>query len=114
MVIAKILFIDLEVSSSKRIQEIGLVFGDRSLKTTSINEAYEFINSTHTSYLAGHNIVEFDQKFFAQTSPLQSQGTLSPSHAMIPCVSGTALPVEFPFAFPPPTLLPRVWLRSGG
>lgn len=62
------LYIDLEARTDSRIQEIGIVFLDEELRTSSIKEAYQYIQDAPTKYIAGHNIIAFDKKLLKNTS----------------------------------------------
>ncbi len=66
----KILYLDLEISSSGKIGEIGLVTGERALRTVSIEEAKSFIweDREKIEYLAGHNLVDFDLGYLQKSS----------------------------------------------
>ncbi len=57
-----ILFLDLEVKGEK-IEEIGLVIGEKRLKTTSLSEAKNFILSSSLKLVAGHNLFKFDDSY---------------------------------------------------
>ena len=64
-----ILYIDLEVNrQTKKIDEIGLLCGEHSLKTSNFLEAQEFIQSIDAKYLCGHNIVDFDLDYLKTSS----------------------------------------------
>jgi len=56
------LFIDIEATHSGYIEEVGLVFKDTELKTTSLKKTKLFLNASDTKYIVGHNIIEFDKK----------------------------------------------------
>ncbi len=56
-----IIFCDLEVDiSTDKIYELGFIYKQRELKTTKILESEEFIISTNSIFLAGHNFINFD------------------------------------------------------
>ena len=65
-----ILFIDLEVTAKGRIGEIGLVVGEQSLRTDSLQEAGAFIKkqSANLRFLCGHNLIDFDDRYLTQSS----------------------------------------------
>ena len=66
-----IIFIDLEVNTKKKdIKELGLVYQNNELKTTSILDAKEFINKFNQKckYICGHNFVDFDLEILKTTS----------------------------------------------
>ena len=71
--IQNILFIDLEVSKSKKvIEEIGLVLLDKELKTSSVVQSKNFIEGYKPTYIAGHNFIDFDLKYIQETSLYQN------------------------------------------
>lgn len=63
-----ILFLDLETTNSGDIKEIGLVYGERELKTTSLSDVKHFIEEYDPPFIAGHNFVTFDQKMLKETA----------------------------------------------
>lgn len=64
-----IIFCDLEVSiKTKKINEIGLVYQEKEFLTTSLEEARGFITSNVSSYIAGHNFIDFDLEILKETS----------------------------------------------
>ena len=63
-----ILFLDLETTNSGDIKEIGLVYGERELKTTSLSDVKQFIEEYDPAFIAGHNFVTFDQKMLQETA----------------------------------------------
>ncbi len=65
----EILYIDLEVTSKKKINEIGLLCGEQELRTSSINDAIKFLETLSFDAICGHNIVDFDWLYIAD-SPL--------------------------------------------
>ncbi|EDZ62212.1 ATP-dependent DNA helicase [Sulfurimonas gotlandica GD1] len=65
------LYIDIEATYSGDIQELGLIYKEEELKTTSIKEAYEYIQDASTNYIVGHNIIAFDKKIL-ETSSINS------------------------------------------
>jgi len=62
------IYIDIEATLNGDIQELGLVYKEDELKTTSIKEAFEYIKYTPTEYIAGHNIISFDKKILETSS----------------------------------------------
>lgn len=67
-----IIFCDLEVNKkTKKINELGLVYKEDNLKTTSIEESRSFINSSDSEYIAGHNFIDFDLEIIKTTSLYQ-------------------------------------------
>lgn len=62
------IFIDVEATLNVEIQEIGLVYKEDELKTSSIKEASEFIGHIPTNYIAGHNIIAFDKQILDTSS----------------------------------------------
>jgi len=66
-----ILFLDIEAIKDTdpiKIKEIGLVYGDKTLKTSSLAEVKAFIEACDPTYIAGHNFIEFDWKILKNTS----------------------------------------------
>ncbi|WOE70567.1 DEAD/DEAH box helicase [Hydrogenimonas thermophila] len=66
-----ILFLDIEAVKGTdpiKIEELGLVYGDKTLKTSSFAEAKAFIEECDPIYIAGHNFIEFDWKILKGTS----------------------------------------------
>ena len=64
-----IIFCDLEtVIKNKKINEIGLVYNDRELRTSSINECKDFILSCNSNFISGHNFIDFDLEIIKDTS----------------------------------------------
>lgn len=61
------LFLDLETSNSGYIKEIGLVYGEKELKTTSLSEVKQFIEEYDPPFIAGHNIIIFDREILKKT-----------------------------------------------
>lgn len=67
-----IIFCDLEVNKkTKKINELGLIYKENKLKTTSIEESRTFINSFDSKYIAGHNFINFDLEIIKTTSLYQ-------------------------------------------
>jgi len=61
-----ILFLDIEAIKNTepiKIKELGLVYGDDTLKTSSIAEAKAFIEACDSKYIAGHNFIELTGRF---------------------------------------------------
>ncbi len=69
MEIDSILFIDIEATNDKKIQEIGLCIGKASCKTTSMEEALRFVLSRKRSIkgVCGHNIFDYDLEIIKNT-----------------------------------------------
>ncbi len=64
-----ILFMDLEVNNrSKKIEEIGLVFNGKELRTSTVGKCGKFIKKVNPTYIAGHNFIDFDLEFIKNTS----------------------------------------------
>lgn len=63
-----IVFLDIEAATNEEIKELGLVLGDRELKTTSISAIKNFLETNHTSFICGHNFIDFDYKLLETTS----------------------------------------------
>lgn len=67
-----IIFCDIEANTkTKKVQEIGLLHQDKELKTSSIQECIMFINLCDSSYIAGHNFINFDMEILKETSMYQ-------------------------------------------
>jgi len=62
------IYIDIEASLNGDIQELGLVYKEDELKTSSIKEAFEYIKYAPTEYIAGHNFIAFDKKILETSS----------------------------------------------
>jgi len=65
------IFLDIEAIKNTepiKIKELGLVYGDKTLKTSSLAEAKAFIEECDPIYIAGHNFIEFDWKILKGTS----------------------------------------------
>ena len=62
------IYIDIEATFDENIQEVGLVYKEDELKTTSIKEAFEYIQATPTRYITGHNIIAFDKRILETSS----------------------------------------------
>ena len=62
------IFIDIEATAKGEIKELGIVFGNETLLTSSIKEALQAIESFPTNYIAGHNFIDFDKKLLEKTS----------------------------------------------
>ena len=62
------IFIDVEATTRGKIEELGIVFGNETLRTSSIKEALKAIESFPTNYIAGHNFIDFDKKLLEKTS----------------------------------------------
>jgi len=62
------IYIDIEATFTGDIQELGLVYKEDELKTSSIKEAFEYIKHAPTEYIAGHNIIAFDKKILETSS----------------------------------------------
>ena len=63
-----VLYIDLEVTSGEKIAETGLVCAERELRTGSLTEAAEFLQSLSFDAVCGHNIVDFDRAYLQDSS----------------------------------------------
>ncbi len=67
-----ILFCDIEATiKTKKINEMGLVYQDKKLKTTSLEEGRNFIKSNMPTYISGHNFIDFDLEVLKETSLYQ-------------------------------------------
>ena len=68
MISREMLFIDLEVDQDKQIRDIGIVLDEAQLHTTSLKNAYSFLEKHPSNYIVGHNIIKFDKKFLLKSS----------------------------------------------
>ena len=67
-----IIFCDIEVNTkTKKVEEIGLIYKDDELKTTSFSKCKEFIKGIDSKYIAGHNFIDFDMEILKKTSLYQ-------------------------------------------
>jgi ATP-dependent DNA helicase RecQ len=67
--VQNIVYIDIETSKDKNtIFEIGLVYQEKILQTSSILEVKEFLSHVDTHILCGHNIIDFDTRVLKDTS----------------------------------------------
>ena len=66
--LGQILYIDLEVTAHKKIGEIGLLCGEKELRTASIGEAVDFLQTLSFDAVCGHNIIDFDQVYLQESS----------------------------------------------
>ncbi len=66
--ISEPIYMDIEASRNGDIQEVGLVYKEDELKTSSIKEAFEYIKYAPTEYIAGHNFIAFDKKILETSS----------------------------------------------
>jgi len=66
--LSDIIFCDIETDvKTKKIQEIGLLYKNKELKTSSPQECLSFIKSCDTRYIAGHNFIDFDMEILRKT-----------------------------------------------
>jgi len=64
-----IIFLDLEVEvKSKKIRELGMVYKDRTLKSTGIQESVNFMKLCQARYICGHNFIDFDLEILKDTT----------------------------------------------
>jgi len=63
-----ILYIDIEASRNSDIKEYGLVYEDKELKTSSLDDVKDFFNTYSPNYIAGHNFINFDMRLLNKTS----------------------------------------------
>jgi len=64
-----IIFCDIEANvKTKKVEEIGLVYKDKELKTSSLKECISFISFCNSRYMAGHNFIDFDMEILRETS----------------------------------------------
>lgn len=63
-----IIFLDIEATKEKKIQELGIVHLESHLKTSSMLEIKEFIKDIDTNFISGHNFIRFDLGILKETS----------------------------------------------
>jgi ATP-dependent DNA helicase RecQ len=68
MITKELLFIDLEVDYDKKIRDIGIVQDQENLHTSSLKEAFDFLEKHPSQYIVGHNIINFDKEFLLRSS----------------------------------------------
>ncbi len=67
-----IVFCDIEANiKTKKINEIGLFYKDLELKTSSVEESKNFIDTCKTNFISGHNFIDFDLRILKETSLYQ-------------------------------------------
>lgn len=67
--VCNLLFVDIEATVKERkIQEVGIVYKDQELRTSSLAEIKQFIQKCETGFIVGHNFAEFDYTLFGETS----------------------------------------------
>jgi len=67
-----IIFCDIEANTkTKNIDDIGLLYKGRELKTSSLKAASSFIELCSSTYMAGHNFIDFDIEILKETSLYQ-------------------------------------------
>ncbi|MDQ7047508.1 MAG: hypothetical protein Q9M39_07765 [Sulfurovum sp.] len=66
---SEIIYCDTEVDEkTKKINEIGLVYKDRNLQTTSVDKASSFLIRHSSGFIGGHNFIDFDMEIIKSTS----------------------------------------------
>jgi len=69
---ANTIFFDTEVNiKSNKITEIGILYGDKELKTSSLLESSNFLKNCSANFIAGHNFIDFDTRILKKTSLYQ-------------------------------------------
>jgi len=63
-----IVFFDIEATTSGLIKELGLVLGEKQLNTTSLSKVKNFLETSHSSFICGHNFIDFDRELLKTTS----------------------------------------------
>ncbi|MDO8454132.1 MAG: RecQ family ATP-dependent DNA helicase, partial [Sulfurimonas sp.] len=64
-----IIFCDIEASkTTNKIHELGFIYKDRELRTSSISQSIDFISSIKSDFIAGHNFINFDLEKLKDTS----------------------------------------------
>ena len=67
-----ILFCDTEIDThTKKIYELGFIYKNKELKTSSSTKSQAFIHSCDTHFISGHNFIDFDMKYLSQSSLYQ-------------------------------------------
>ncbi|PWE20303.1 RecQ family ATP-dependent DNA helicase [Aliarcobacter skirrowii] len=63
------IFFDIEADiNSKKIREMGLVFKDLELKTSSLKEVIDFLSATKSNFIVGHNFIDYDLQLLKNTT----------------------------------------------
>ena len=55
-----ILFLDIEAYGNSKIKEIGVIYLDKELRSSSVLAVDEFIKDKNIGFISGHNFVDFD------------------------------------------------------
>jgi len=58
-----IIFCDIEAhTKTKKVEEIGLLYKGRELRTSSLEQTSSFLTLCNSNYIAGHNLIDFDME----------------------------------------------------
>ena len=68
IMISEPIYMDIEASFNGEIQEVGLIYKEDELKTTSIKEVSRYIKYAPAEYIVGHNFIAFDKKILEMSS----------------------------------------------
>ena len=64
-----IVFLDIETDKDRsKIYKIGIIYKEKKLKTSSLDEVKKFLLEVDTSIICGHNIIDFDYEILKETS----------------------------------------------
>jgi ATP-dependent DNA helicase RecQ len=64
-----IIFCDIEAhTKTKKVEEIGLLYKGRELRTSSLEQTSSFLTLCNSNYIAGHNFIDFDMEILKETS----------------------------------------------
>ncbi len=65
----KLLFCDIEAAiKTRKIKELGFIYNNQELKTSSIHEASDFLTKLDIDYIVGHNFIDFDLQILKESS----------------------------------------------
>jgi len=67
-IVNDIIFLDIEATDKGKIKELGLVLGDKELKTYSISKINSFLERYPCKFICGHNFIDFDREILTSTS----------------------------------------------
>ena len=76
-IIDNILFLDIEATMQGDIKELGAVYNNKILKTTSISKMETFLNEENVLFICGHNFLHFDMEILKETRLYQQLQTYS-------------------------------------
>ncbi len=70
-IIDNVIFLDIEATTRAQIKELGVVWRDNTLKSTSVTDIDIFIQNTNKSFICGHNFIRFDMDILKETKLYQ-------------------------------------------